>query len=147
MFSKTTKAPEAASQARKTTPASLIAEGVLIRGNLHTADDLHLDGTIEGDVKVTRLTLGETGVVVGDIQAESIEIRGRVDGAITAHQVRMVATAKVNGDVAHAELTVEAGARFLGRSLAYKEPGAVDDGCMVLPLRSDERALDVGGAE
>lgn len=120
MFSKTTKAsaPENPT-ARKLTVASLVAEGVQIRGDFATAGDLHLDGCVEGDVTVGQLTVGETGFVSGGIQAESVEIRGRVKGTVSARQVRLWATARVDGDISHAVLSIEAGAHFEGRSLTF----------------------------
>jgi cytoskeletal protein CcmA (bactofilin family) len=123
MFSKTTKdAPSAEAAApRKLSVASLVAEGVTIRGDLATDGDLHLDGAVEGDVKVGRLTVGDSGAVTGTITAEAVEIRGRVTGSISARQVKLLASARVEGDIHHAELAIEAGAHFEGRSLALAE--------------------------
>jgi cytoskeletal protein CcmA (bactofilin family) len=137
MFSKTTKgaaAPEAATP-RKVSMASLIAEGVEIRGDLATDGDLHLDGSVEGDLKAGVLTVGDSGAVVGSIHADSVEIRGRVSGTVTARQVRLWATARVDGDISHAELSIEAGAHFEGRSLVFA------------PAAEERPALSVVAAE
>lgn len=131
MFSKAAKGGEPAdltnsSAPRKLAVASLVAEGVRITGDLVTEGDLHLDGALEGDLRVGQLTVGEPGSVSGAIQADSVEIRGRVTGTITARHVRLWATARVDGDISHAELAVEAGAHFVGRSLALAaEPAAL----------------------
>ncbi|WP_397403196.1 polymer-forming cytoskeletal protein [Phenylobacterium sp.] len=106
--------------------ASLVAEGVRLKGDLLTDGDLHLDGALEGDLRVGRLTIGETGLVAGTIQAESVEIRGRVVGTISARQVRLLATARVDGDINHTELSIEAGAHFEGRSLMIVPAPVVD---------------------
>src|SRR4051812_38033596 len=100
MFSKAAKGetPGELSTARKLTVASLIAEGVQIKGDLITEGDLHLDGALEGDLRTGQLTIGETGSVTGSVYADSIEIRGRVRGVICARQVRLWATARVDGD-------------------------------------------------
>jgi cytoskeletal protein CcmA (bactofilin family) len=116
--------PVEAGPARKLAVASLVAEGVVFRGDLATDGDLHLDGVVEGDLKAAYLTIGESGVVTGTIQAETIEIRGRVSGAISARQVRLWATARVDGDISHAELSIESGAHFEGRSLVFTTPEA-----------------------
>ena len=131
MFSKAAKGGDPAdlttsSAPRKLAVASLVAEGVRLKGDLATEGDLHLDGSLEGDLRVGHLTLGESGAVSGTIQADSVEIRGRVTGAITARQVRLWATARVDGDISHTELAVEPGAHFVGRSLALAaEPAAL----------------------
>lgn len=128
MFSKTaTKghAPaELTAAPRKASVASLVADGVTIRGDLTTTGDLHLDGAVEGDLTVGRLTIGESGSVTGSVQAESVEVRGRVTGTVSARQVRLCATAHVDGDVSHAELSIEAGAHFEGRSLVFAPSAA-----------------------
>jgi cytoskeletal protein CcmA (bactofilin family) len=118
MFSKAqTRPADPAETPRRPSVASLIAEGVLIRGDFGAAGDLHLDGALEGDLHADRVVLGGTGAVSGSIHADTVEVHGRVTGTINARQVRLCATARVDGDIAHAELSIEAGAHFEGRSL------------------------------
>ena len=131
MFSKAPKGGDPADAAtasapRKLTVASLVAEGVRIQGDVVTDGDLHLDGAVNGDVRVAHLTVGETGSVSGTITADGVDIRGRVTGTICARQVRLWATARVDGDISHTELAIEAGAHFVGRSLEMAaEPAAL----------------------
>lgn len=136
MFSKTTRdaAPEAATP-RKLEPASLVAAGVRITGNLETQGDLHLDGAVEGDLRVGFLVIGEPGSVNGAIHADSVEVRGRVTGVICARRVKLWSTARVDGDISHTEIAIEAGAHFEGRSLA------------LVPPAEETRALSVVAAE
>ena len=131
MFSKAPKGGDPADMstpisARKLSVASLVAEGVRIQGDVASESDLHLDGAVDGDLRVGRLTIGETGSVTGTITADGVDIRGRVTGTIIARQVRLWATARVDGDISHTELSVEAGAHFVGRSLEMvAEPAAL----------------------
>jgi cytoskeletal protein CcmA (bactofilin family) len=121
----TTAAPSSALSAatsyapRSTAPkaASLIAEDIAIEGNLKSEGELQADGTIRGDVSVARLTIGESGQIDGSVHADSVEVRGKVTGSITAKQVRLYASSRVEGDITHEQLTIEAGAFFEGRSL------------------------------
>ena len=129
MFSKPTRAGEQAeptSSFRTPVVASLVAGDVTIRGDVLSDGDMHLDGAIEGDLKVARLVIGETGSVTGHVSADTVEVRGRVAGAISARQVRLYATARVDGDITHAELAIEAGAHFEGRSLVFAPAPAVE---------------------
>ncbi len=119
-------------RAGKSAVASLVAEGVVIRGDLSTGGDMHLDGVLEGDLKADLLTIGEAGLVTGMIEADTIEVRGRVVGVITARMVHLCATARVSGDINHTELAIDAGAHFEGRSL----PAPAADS----KSRKDERA-------
>src|ERR1700761_754961 len=113
-------APTSAPAPRKATSpkaASLISQDIAIEGNLRGEGELQADGTVRGDVSVARLSIGESGVIEGSVHAESVEVRGKVVGAITAKQVRLYASAHVDGDITHEQLTMEAGAFFEGRSL------------------------------
>jgi cytoskeletal protein CcmA (bactofilin family) len=129
MFSKPNK-PAASSArseaaetpARKAIACSLIAENVSLEGDLASDGDVQLDGAVRGDLKVAHLTIGETGQVEGAITADAIEIRGRVTGTITAKAVRLYATARVEGDLTHLQLAIDAGAQFVGRSVKLVPP-------------------------
>ena len=111
---------------RKPIACSLIAENVTLRGDVATDGDVHLDGALTGDMRVRELTVGEGGSVEGHIEAETVEIRGRVVGTVTAKSVRLFATARVEGDITHAQLAIEPGAHFEGRSLKYETPATVE---------------------
>jgi cytoskeletal protein CcmA (bactofilin family) len=131
MFSKPDKSPTLRTETldapgRKAIAASLIAENVSLHGDLSTDGDVHLDGAIRGDLRVARLTVGETGQVEGAVVAEAVDVRGRVIGSITAPVVRLHATAHVDGDITQTQLTVDAGAHFEGRSLKYEPPVQVE---------------------
>jgi len=117
MFAKPASASGPVEPARKPLAASLIAANVSLTGDLASDGEVHLDGTVRGDVHVGRLCIGETGAVEGAVEADSVEVRGRVRGAIAARSVKLHASAQVEGDITHAELAVESGARFNGRSV------------------------------
>ena len=138
MFSKQTKAPArpmgktepqtalVPADGRKAAPkvASLISSDITVEGDVIGDGELHLDGTVRGDVRVARLTIGETGQVEGAIHAEAVEVRGRVLGTVTAKQVRLYGTAHIDGDITHEQLSIENGAFFQGRSLKFQRPPA-----------------------
>lgn len=136
MFSKTAK--EAKSPAKvdtlpapsgdtgRKTPkvASLIAEHLTVEGSIVGDGELHLDGMVRGELRVANLTVGETGHVEGSIHAETVEVRGRIIGTVSAKQVRLYGTAYVDGDITHEQLSIETGAFFQGRSLKFQRPAA-----------------------
>jgi cytoskeletal protein CcmA (bactofilin family) len=118
MFAKPASAATQAAEApRKPLAASFMGADVRLCGDLASEGDVQLDGALQGEARVDRLTVGETGSVDGAIHGERVEVRGRVRGEINARSVHLRATADVEGDITHAELVVEAGARFVGRSL------------------------------
>jgi cytoskeletal protein CcmA (bactofilin family) len=101
---------------------SVIADDVVIEGVITGQGELHIDGTVKGDVRVTRLSLGESGRIEGSATADIVEARGHIVGSVTAKQIRLFAGASVDGDLTHEQLAIEIGASFQGRSLKFKRP-------------------------
>lgn len=101
---------------------SIIGPDVEIDGNIKTKDELQLDGSIKGDLDCGSLVMGETGAVNGLISADSVTIRGKVEGEVRAKTVRLEKSAIVNGDVYHENLSVEAGAKLTGRFAHMENP-------------------------
>jgi cytoskeletal protein CcmA (bactofilin family) len=113
MFNKPARRGEKASGP---TVASLLWADILIRGDIVGDGELHLDGGVQGDVRAARLVIGEHGRIEGHVTAETVEVRGTVIGSITARRINLLAGAHVEGELKHDDLTIEAGARFMGRS-------------------------------
>jgi len=110
---------------RRPAPAtSVIGKDLVIEGGISGDGELTVDGVIRGDVRVGRLTIGETGQIEGTVSAELVEARGKVIGSITAKQIRLLATAHIDGDITHEQLAMETGASFQGRSLKFQRPAA-----------------------
>ena len=119
-------APAAAMDAPRPKPkvASLISSGITIEGGVTGDGELQIDGVVRGDVRVGRLTVGETGHIEGSVYAEAAEVRGRIVGSVTAKQVRLYGTSYIDGDITHEQLAMETGAFFQGRSLKFQRPAA-----------------------
>lgn len=93
---------------------SIIGSDVQIEGNIKTVGELQLDGAITGDLSCGGLVMGESGAVKGTISADSVTVRGLVQGEIRARSVRLEKSAVVEGNVYHESLSVEAGAKLTG---------------------------------
>jgi cytoskeletal protein CcmA (bactofilin family) len=115
-------APAPRPQPQKT--ASLLSSDLTFEGNNSGAGDLHIDGAVRGDVRVGRLTVGETGNVEGSVLADYVEVRGRVVGAVGGKQVKLMGTAYVDGDITHEQLSIDVGAYFQGRCLQGRKQEA-----------------------
>jgi cytoskeletal protein CcmA (bactofilin family) len=106
-------------QAKPTTlPTSSVLEGQLTRslvveGEISGQDDLVIDGEVRGRIRLQggKLTVGPDGRVTADIEAPEIVVRGEVSGNIKGHdRVRILATAKVKGEVRTRLISIEEGA-------------------------------------
>lgn len=96
---------------------STLSSDLQFDGNISGGGDLQIDGAIKGDVRVGRLIVGETGAVEGNVSGDYVEIRGRVVGAISGKQVKLIATAYVDGDITAEQMSIDIGAYFQGRVL------------------------------
>ena len=96
---------------------STLSSDLQFDGNISGSGDLQIDGAIKGDVRVGRLIVGETGAVEGNVSGDYVEIRGRVVGAISGKQVKLIATAYVDGDITAEQMSIDIGAYFQGRVL------------------------------
>ena len=94
---------------------SVIGSDVTIKGNVSASVDLHVDGTIEGDIKCASLVQGEGSVISGGVTAETARMSGKVVGSITAKELVILKCAQIEGDVHYDALTIEQGAQVDGR--------------------------------
>jgi cytoskeletal protein CcmA (bactofilin family) len=93
---------------------SIIAADMKFVGNVTSEGEIQIDGHVEGDVQCGGLTVGQSGVIKGNVKADSALIRGRIIGEISARAVSLTKTAHVLGDVRHESLTIEPGADIDG---------------------------------
>ena len=93
---------------------SIISAEVTVRGTMLSTGDLQVDGKVEGDVRAFSLVIGDKSVIVGDVFAEDVVVRGRIEGSICARKVQLCSTCHVAGNILHESLSVESGAFFEG---------------------------------
>ncbi len=109
---------------------SIIGSDVVIKGDVTASVDLHVDGRIEGDIQCASLVQGECSHIEGGITAETARLAGTVSGSITARELVVLRSARINGDVHYDALTIEQGAEVEGR-FAHRVPARAakaDDG-------------------
>ncbi|MEO0462619.1 MAG: polymer-forming cytoskeletal protein [Pseudomonadota bacterium] len=94
---------------------SVIGSDIAIKGDITASADLHIDGSIEGDIKCASLVQGEASKISGAIMAESARLSGNVDGSITARELVILKSAVIQGDVHYDALTIEQGAQVDGK--------------------------------
>ena len=114
---------------------TLIARTVRIRGDLEFEGGLHLDGTVEGDVRSgsqtdTSLSVSESGTIHGAVHVRNLTLAGTVHGDIHASgRVVLAPTARVEGDVRYGVIEMSLGAQIMGKvsrlpGTAAQESGA-----------------------
>lgn len=102
---------------------SVFQEGVSLTGELDAKGDVRFDGKLKGKLKVSdRLTIGATGDLEADLEAGEVVIMGQFKGTITAsRRLELRKGAKVTADISTANLVIEEGVFFQGRSSMHQE--------------------------
>lgn len=101
---------------------SIISPDLKVMGNLEAGGDLQIEGTVEGDIRANLLTIGENATIRGEIVAEDVVVNGHVVGRIRGQKVRLAATGRVEGDILHKTIAIEAGAHFEGSVQRAEDP-------------------------
>jgi cytoskeletal protein CcmA (bactofilin family) len=104
-----------------------IGQGVVIEGRITSAQDLRIDGRVEGTIEVGShtVTLGPKANVKANLVAKSILISGTVVGNVTAtDRLDLQPTGSVEGDITAPRLVVADGAIIRGKIDTGERRGA-----------------------
>ncbi len=96
---------------------SVIAEGLIITGNISGEGDMQLAGCVEGEISLKngRLFVEQKGFVEGNVRVREISISGEVRGTIEAGtRVTISSTGKIKGDVKTCKIDIAEGAFLCG---------------------------------
>ena len=116
MFSGNRKEEEKVKPARSNAMPSILAESLTIEGNLVSAGEIQIEGQVTGNLEV--------GSINGDISAGKMVIRGEVNGAMRGDEITVTSTAVIHGDIVHASLSIEPGAKIDGHLKHSETPRA-----------------------
>lgn len=94
--------------------SSIIDKSMTIRGEMRFKGKTRIDGTINGNIDGEHLILSETGKVVGDIQASSLNCYGTFEGNVHATMLTARKNCSIHGKIEAGSLTVEPGASIQG---------------------------------
>src|ERR1041385_6970421 len=97
---------------------NVLAADVEIKGNLKFSGELTFEGKLDGEIQTDgTLSLGDTAVVNGNISAQSVVVRGKVNGNITAKEkIDIKSKTELFGDIRASKLAVEEGVTFVGKT-------------------------------
>ena len=94
-----------------------IASGSTLTGDLVSSGDVRIDGHLKGSITTkSRLVLGESGIVDGQIKCQSAIIAGQLKATINTEELlTLKSTAKLSGEIVAGQLAIEPGAVFTGK--------------------------------
>ncbi len=80
--------------------ATIITKGTISLGDFIGDDSIHVDGKVEGDIKVNNVVIiGRDGVVNGNIKAQQVLCSGEINGDIISDSIEVLETGRVNGHI------------------------------------------------
>ena len=93
---------------------SVLASDLRITGDLVSDGAVEIMGEVDGSVSASSLVLSHEGSVKGSIKAETVDLRGRMEGRIGSGSLTLRSAAHVTADVTYATLSIESGATVEG---------------------------------
>jgi cytoskeletal protein CcmA (bactofilin family) len=106
---------------------TIIGKDAEVKGTITSATGLRIDGKMEGQiVNSGDVIIGESAVVVADINGRNVIIAGQVQGNLSASgRLEIAPTGRVVGDIVTGILVITEGGHFEGKSeMQKREPKA-----------------------
>lgn len=103
-------------EAEITSSSNTIGKGTALYGDIETHGNLRIEGKVEGNIKTkSKIVLGKSSVVIGNITAQNAEIEGSVTGKVNvSDNLILKHTSVIKGDIITNRLIVESGSQFNG---------------------------------
>ncbi len=109
--------PPSTSSSSSSGKTSIIGPGMLIKGDLTTENDIRIDGKVVGNINSTsKVVVGESGSVEGNIEAVHADITGKITGNLTIKELLTLRQhANINGEVLTTKMSMEPSVVFNGK--------------------------------
>ena len=108
--------------APKAGTASYIGSGMSIVGNIKCNGLAQVFGRFEGELRASKLLIGNGAQVEGSVIAQDVTVCGRVKGTIRAVRVKLTDGGAVEGDIFHRSLSIDENSQFEGSSRRVENP-------------------------
>lgn len=117
---------------------TMFGSDTIITGTIRAQGTVWIDGRVEGDIYTDGLLMiGETAVVIGNIEAGSVICRGMIMGDIVAsEEVELLESASLNGTVRAPVFSVDDSALVNDNMEAAYAAEELSEGEDVSPIRA-----------
>lgn len=99
---------------------SVISEGFVLTGDVFSSGILHIEGKINGKIKAESINIGPCGRVEGDLDCETLHVKGVFAGSAICGELVVADKATVQGSVTYRSITVSRGANIEGELLCRR---------------------------
>lgn len=125
--------------------ASTLSNDLIVIGNIKSESEIKVEGRVDGELVARLVEIGNKAVIKGKISADQVIVNGHVKGKIFGIQVRLNEGARVEGDIIHETIAIEAGAHFEG-TVKRKENPLVETNRSKAPSSTAKPAPSGGGS-
>lgn len=110
----TTAASKSTSTVSSSSALNSIVSGTKIEGKVHCENDIRIDGHLKGSLTCnSKVIIGPSGMVDGDIECDNAVIEGHFVGILTVRDsLQVKESANIKGDINTDKLVVHSGAVF-----------------------------------
>ena len=139
--------PQAASRKRGSVE-TLLGRQIEIEGNVCFVGGLHLEGRVLGNVTSGEdteghLSVGDTGIIEGDVRVASVVLNGTVLGDVySTEKLSLGAKAKITGSVYYKAVELQAGAQINGKMVHESMAAAVVGRQQATAVTADPRMIE-----
>ena len=116
--------PTPASRTRSERDGAHIGPSVVIKGKLHSSEDLTIDGVVEGQIELREhvLTIGPHGRIKAQVVVKSVVVLGEVTGDVTASELIDIREGgAVDGNLAAPRVVIAGGVHLCSATLPAAE--------------------------
>lgn len=112
--SKPASSAAALSQLPASEKPSIVSESIEIRGELISTGALHVEGKVAGKVVAKSVHISASGVVDGELQCESLNVKGVFSGTAICDELVIASSARVEGNISYRHISAGTGAVIRG---------------------------------
>jgi cytoskeletal protein CcmA (bactofilin family) len=93
---------------------SVFASDLKITGDIVSKGSIEVMGEIDGSIKADTLLVSHEGEIKGTIAANTVDLRGKLNGKIDSTALTLRSAAQVIADITYTTLSIESGAQIEG---------------------------------
>ena len=105
---------------------SSIGSGAKFKGKITGAKALEINGDVEADIDIGKITIGQDAHFRGGIKADLAVISGIYEGTMQAESIWLTDTSRVSGEIRYQSLQMDRGAALNCSCLLYTSPSPRD---------------------
>lgn len=98
--------------ARSNARRSVFAQNLVVDGDATSSGAIEVQGNVVGSLRAPEIIVAGSGRVEGSVVAHNIVVLGAVSGTVSALNVQLAPSARVQADVIHERIVTEAGAEL-----------------------------------